>query len=117
MRRSLYPLLALSVSCATAGARQAGAPAPAPQAVRSESSSVMRPQYPTTYRRHPNAAVLNRNATIMTATGQEIPNGSIFFKDGRIVAVGARGEAPANPVVADGTREHGTPGQLHDQSH
>src|SRR2546425_9068105 len=54
-RSTLFPYTTLfrsSVSCATAGARQAGAPAPAPQAVTSESSSVMRPQYPTTYRRH-----------------------------------------------------------------
>jgi len=30
----------------------------------------------------------------MTATGQEIPNGSIVLKDGRIVAVGAKLDAP-----------------------
>src|SRR2546426_4530851 len=117
MRRSLYPLLALSVSCATAGARQAAAPAPVPQAVASESSSVMRPQYPTTYRRHPNAAVVIRNATIMTATGQEIPNGSVFFKDGRIVAVGARVDAPAKAVVVDWTGKYVTPGLIDDHSH
>ena len=117
MRRSLYPLLALSVSCATAGARQAAAPAPVPQAATSESSSVMRPQYPTTYRRHPNVAVVIRNATIMTATGQEIPNGSVFFKDGRIVAVGARVDAPASAVVVDGTGKYVTPGLIDDHSH
>src|SRR6266704_2791040 len=117
MRQSLYLLLALSVGCATAGARQASAPAPA-QAAAAETMSVMRPQYPSTYRRHPNPPVVIRNATIMTATGQEIPNGAIVLKDGRIVAVGAKVDAPPpGAVVVDGTGKYVTPGVIDTHSH
>src|SRR5213080_3629088 len=126
MRRSLLLLCALAGGCATGAARatrEAGpapapaqAPAPARQAA-GESSSVDRPQYPSTYQRHPNPPVLIRNATILTAAGQEIANGSILFKDGRIVAVGATVQAPADAVVVDGTGKYVTPGLIDDHSH
>src|SRR2546427_7436847 len=72
MRRASYVVLAaLAGGCASAGARRASQPTPqATQAA--ESSSVERAQYPSSYRRHPNSPVVIRNATIMTATGQEI---------------------------------------------
>ena len=126
MRRSLLLLCALAGGCATGAARatrEAGpapapaqAPAPARQAA-GESSSVDRPQYPSTYQRHPNPPVLIRNATIMTAAGQEIPNGSIVLKDGRIVAVGAKVDAPADAVAVDGTGKYVTPGLIDEHSH
>ena len=122
MRQPLSLLLALTGACASAGrgtsAAQAPAPAaPATPAAAPESTSVVRPQYPSTYTRHPNPPVLIRNATIMTATGQEIPNGSILLKDGRIVAVGAKVEAPADAVVVEGTGKYVTPGLIDDHSH
>src|SRR3989449_4195997 len=94
-------------------------PAAAPSAAgtAAETTSVDRPQYPSTYRRHPNPPVLIRSATIMTAAGQEIPNGSILFKDGRIVAVGTRVQAPSDAVVVDGTGKYVTPGLIDDHSH
>src|SRR5207245_5347408 len=61
--------------------------------------------------------VLIRNATIMTATGQEIRNGSILFRDGRIVAVGEKVDAPADAGVVDGTGKYVTPGLIDDHSH
>jgi imidazolonepropionase-like amidohydrolase len=61
--------------------------------------------------------VVIRNATIMTATGQEIQGGSILFRDGRIVAVGATVEAPADAVVVDGTGKWVTPGVIDTHSH
>src|SRR5947207_15805453 len=61
--------------------------------------------------------VLLRNATSMTATGQEIRNGSILFKDGRIVAVGEKVDAPADAAVVDGTGKYVTPGLIDDHSH
>src|SRR6266705_2098858 len=121
MRSLSFLLLALTGACASAGGgtRPAQAPAPVatvPAPASTETTSVVRPQYPSTYVRHPNPPVLIRNATIMTATGQEIRNGSILFKDGRIVAVGAKVDAPTdaesdgneatNPVTAEVWAEH-----------
>src|SRR5438045_4663476 len=126
MRRSLLLLCALAGGCATEAARatrEAGpapapaqAPAPARQAA-GESSSVDRPQSPSTYQRHPTPPALIRNATIMPAAGQEVPNGSIVLKDGRIVAVGAKVDAPADAVVVDGTGKYVTPGLIDEHSH
>ena len=116
-------LLALSSACASAGGRAAAKPAAvAPgaathPAAAAESMSVSRAQYPSTYRRHENPPVVIRNATIMTATGQEIPNGAIAFKDGRIVAVGATVEPPAGAVVVDGAGRYVTPGLIDTHSH
>ena len=126
--QAFVALAALVAGCASAGgaggrggtrpAHQAE-PAAAPSAAgtAAETTSVDRPQYPSTYRRHPNPPVLIRSATIMTAAGQEIPNGSILFKDGRIVAVGTRVQAPSDAVVVDGTGKYVTPGLIDDHSH
>jgi imidazolonepropionase-like amidohydrolase len=116
----------LAAGCASAGGgtRQtrptAAAPPPAPgaaQAAPSDTGGAERPPYPSTYQRHPNPPVLIRNATIMTAAGQEIPNGSLLLKDGRIVAVGPTVEAPADAVVVDGTGKWVTPGVIDTHSH
>ena len=124
MRPLLSLLLAITGACASAGGspRSSQGPAPAAPAATApgttpESESAARPQYPSTYARHPNPPVLIRNATIMTATGQEIPNGSILLKDGRIIAVGAKVDAPTDAVVVDGTGKYVTPGLIDDHSH
>src|SRR5467141_4217966 len=112
-------LLLLAAGCASAGARTttAAAPPPPPAATARQDTAGIGPQYPSTYQRHANPAVLIRNATIMTATGQEIQGGSILFRDGRIVAVGTNVEAPAGAVVVDGTGKYVTPGLIDDHSH
>src|SRR5438034_737931 len=122
MRSLSFLLLALTGACASAGGgtRPAQAPAPVatvPAPASTESMSVARPQYPSTYQRHPNPPVLIRNATILTAASQEIPNGSILFRDGRIVAVGATVQAPPDAVVVDATGKFVTPGLIDDHSH
>src|SRR6266581_3297328 len=122
MRKAWSLLLVLTGACASAGAHPSQPPEPAQPAAASapasaESTSANRPQYPSSYQRHANPAVLIRNATIMTATGQEIPNGAVLLKDGRIVAVGAKVDAPADAVVVDGTGKFVTPGLIDDHSH
>ena len=107
--------LPLALACASGQARptaQAATPAPVV-----DSTSVNRVQYPSTYRRHTNPPVLIKNATIMTATGQTIANGSILLRDGRIVAVGAAVVAPADAVVVDASGKFVTPGIIDDHSH
>src|SRR5213083_2209669 len=108
--------LALTVGCASGGARTmaAAAAAAAPPPATAQDTSGIGPQYPSTYKRHPNPPVLIRNATIMTAAGQEIQGGSILFRDGKIVSVGtgAQVQPPADAVVVDGTGKWVTPGVI-----
>src|SRR2546426_2656385 len=117
MRRASYVgLAARAAVCACAGAR--GASRRTPRATRAaKSSSVERAQYPSSYRRLPTPPVVIRNATIMTATGQEIANGSLLMKDGKIVAIGKSVDAPADAAVVDGTGKYVTPGLIDDHSH
>ena len=58
-----------------------------------------------------------RNASIFTAAGPLIRGGSVLLRDGKIVAVGATVEAPADAVVIDGTGKYVTPGLIDDHSH
>jgi len=114
MRTWWYLLVPVTCACASASARQS---AEAPLPVPPETTSVDRPQYPSTYQRHANPPVFIRNATIMTAAGEQISGGSILFRDGRIVAVGTSVDAPADAVVVDGTGKFVTPGIIDDHSH
>jgi len=108
-------VFAAGAGCASAGARTTNAAAPA-QATATQEAGIG-PQYPSTYQRHPNPPVLIRNATIMTAAGQEIQGGSILFRDGRIVAVGANVTAPTDATIVDGTGKWVTPGVIDTHSH
>ena len=111
--------LALTVGCASGGARTmaAAAAAAAPPPATAQDTSGIGPQYPSTYKRHPNPPVLIRNATIMTAAGQEIQGGSILLRNGRIVAVGTNVDAPSDATVVDGTGKWVTPGVIDTHSH
>src|SRR5437764_1335520 len=121
--------IVLGSGCVAGGTRTTGAggPTPVPPAAPSATAAArdtaheggIGPQYPSTYRRHPNPVVLIRNATIMTAAGQEIQGGSILLRDGRIVSVGtgAQVQAPADAVVVDGTGKWVTPGVIDVHSH
>ena len=120
-RRSARLALAglLAAGCASAGARTSGssARAPATATPAQDTAGGIGPQYPSTYQRHPNPPVVIRNATIMTATGQEIQGGSILLRDGKIVAVGTNVDAPSDATVVDGTGKWVTPGVIDTHSH
>ena len=119
--RTLWCVVVLAAGCASAGAApsQSTAPqqAPAQASGGGDSTSADRAQYPSTYRRRASPPVLIRNATIMTATGQEIAGGAILLRDGRIAAVGTDVTAPADAVVVDGTGKFVTPGVIDTHSH
>ncbi|PYP16973.1 MAG: amidohydrolase [Gemmatimonadetes bacterium] len=112
-------LIVLATACASGAAKTAPstAPAPKPAAQDTGRAAAVATPYPSTYQRHPNPPVLIRNATIMTATGQEIQGGSILFRDGRIVAVGTTVQAPSDATVVDGTGKWVTPGVIDTHSH
>ncbi|HEY9382789.1 MAG TPA: amidohydrolase, partial [Gemmatimonadales bacterium] len=70
-----------------------------------------------TYKRRANPPVLIRNATVLTAAGQELSNASVLFRDGKVVAVGASVQAPSDAQVVDGTGKFVTPGIIDTHSH
>ncbi len=73
--------------------------------------------FPSTYRPFPSRTTFIRNATIMTAAGPSIMNGSVLLRDGKIVAVGTSVNAPADALVIDGTGKYVTPGIIDVHSH
>ena len=103
---------------------QQGAPAPAPSASPGPTpgpgavSVPFADPYPSTYVRFPSQATLIRNATILTAAGPTIRNGSILIRNGTIVAVGANIATPADLVrTIDGRGKYVTPGIIDIHSH
>jgi imidazolonepropionase-like amidohydrolase len=115
--------LVVLAACAGAGAQSPAGSPPAPTAqtaatpASTDTLSIDRPQYPSTYKRRANPPVFIRNATVMTATGPEIANASVLIRDGKIVAVGAGVTAPPDAVVVDGTGKFVTPGIIDTHSH
>jgi imidazolonepropionase-like amidohydrolase len=74
--------------------------------------------YPSTYAPFPSRATLIRNATILTAAGPTIRNGSILLRNGRIAAVGANIGTPADLVLTiDAHGKYVTPGIIDIHSH
>jgi imidazolonepropionase-like amidohydrolase len=73
--------------------------------------------FPSTYQPFPRRTTLIRNATIMTAAGPTIQNGSVLLRDGKIAAVGTAIVIPADTVVIDGTGKYLTPGIIDVHSH
>lgn len=71
----------------------------------------------STYEPMPNPPVLIRNATILTAAGPTIRNGSLLLREGRIAAIGPQIEAPADATVIDATGKYVTPGIIDTHSH
>lgn len=61
--------------------------------------------------------VVIRGGTLMTATHGTIQNGSIYVHDGKIVAIGANVNAPANAAVIDARGKFVTPGIIDAHSH
>ena len=120
----LFASICLTFVCVTANLPQAQKPKepaesstpPAPPGPGGVSLPNANP-FPSTYRPFPSRPTLIRNATIMTAAGPSITNGSVLLRDGKIAAVGASVEAPPDAVVIDGTGKYVTPGIIDVHSH
>lgn len=113
-----YLLFALGVTAISACAGTAPpATTVAPAADSAPTMSAQRAQYPSTYQRHGGGTVLIRGATVMTAAGDELTNGSVLFKDGKIMAVGTDVAPPSDAVVIDARGKYVTPGIIDTHSH
>jgi len=61
--------------------------------------------------------VVIKNAIVTTVTHGEIQNGSVYIKDGKIVAVGENVNAPSSATVIDAGGKYLTPGIIDSHSH
>jgi len=115
MQRALSALALAALAAGCASTRPA-APASQPS-TSSQAQPPGRDPFPSTYQRFPSTPTLIRGGTVMTAAGQIIPNGQVLMVDGKIAAVGATVEAPANATVVDATGRFVTPGIIDTHSH
>ena len=73
--------------------------------------------YPSTYKVYGGVETLINNVTIYDGEGGRIENGSILFRDGKVVELGAKVEATANTTIIDGRGKWVTPGIIDVHSH
>ena len=113
MKRPLLACALLAFGCASAQTPPAAEPAPTAPATEAEADAA----FASTYQALPSRPTLIRNATILTAAGPRITNGSVLMQDGRISAVGTNVQAPANALVIDAAGKWVTPGMIDTHSH
>jgi imidazolonepropionase-like amidohydrolase len=130
--RSLRSLVAAnlalgSLACASTGA-SAPPSGPAPAKAHADTVATAPPgtgtvsvpnadPFPSTYKPFQSKPTVIQHATILTAAGPTIRDGAVLLRDGRIVAVGATVDVPADAVVIDGTGKYVTPGIIDIHSH
>ena len=73
--------------------------------------------YPSTYKPYPGTATALVGATVFDGTGRRIDNGTVLFRDGKVVAVGDSDLATDGYTVIDGTGKFVTPGIIDIHSH
>ncbi|MGH7652515.1 MAG: amidohydrolase [Gemmatimonadaceae bacterium] len=121
MRALFCFMLAGATACASTSRSTSTGPAPRDSAQAGPglgATSVPNADpFPSTYVPFPSRPTVIRNVNILTAAGPMIRNGAIFMQNGKIVAVGATVNAPADAVVIDGTGKYVTPGIIDDHSH
>jgi imidazolonepropionase-like amidohydrolase len=110
MRPRLLPLACALALAAPLAASAAQKPAPA------RPSRFVQDPYPSTYRALPGGAVLLRNATVLTGTGERLDGADVLMRDGRIASVGRALEAP-DATTVDATGKWVTPGIIDVHSH
>jgi imidazolonepropionase-like amidohydrolase len=108
------PTPASGTTPTAAGARPAGAGAATRLGALSEPNA---DPFPSTYRPLTSRPTVIRNVTVLTAAGPTIRNGAVLLRDGKVAAVGATVDAPADALVIDGAGKFVTPGLVDTHSH
>ncbi len=110
----------LGAACASAAGRSASEPATGEddrQETRRVLAGMAHGAWESTYVPLPSQTTLIRDATIMTAAGQEITGGDLLIEDGKIAALGPEVAAPAQATVVDAGGRFVTPGIIDTHSH
>jgi imidazolonepropionase-like amidohydrolase len=119
-------LASVLAAFACAGRQSSQAPGPRAAAANTTRSNAPGPgavsapladPFPSTYRPFAARPTVIRNVNIFTAAGPLVRNGAILLRDGKVAAVGATVEAPADAVVIDGAGKYVTPGLIDTHSH
>jgi imidazolonepropionase-like amidohydrolase len=114
-----WPLLAAPLAL-IACSNTAEAPKSASAEPVAKVEKVNKNPYPSTYKAYPGAPTVVRNVTIFDGEGGQIDNGTVFFNDGKVSAVGgamADADIPAGATIIDGTGKFVTPGIIDIHSH
>ena len=122
MRSVLCLLLIGAAACASAPSRTTTSPGPTRDSAQAEvgrggTSTPNADPFPSAYVPFPSRTTVIRNVNILTAAGPLIRGGAILLENGKIAAVGATVNAPANALVIDGGGKYVTPGIIDDHSH
>src|SRR6185436_18782569 len=84
---------------------------------RGGTSSPNADPFPSTYVAFPSRTTVIRNVNLLTAAGPMIRNGAILLQNGKIAAIGATVDAPADALVIDGGGRYVAPGIIDVHSH
>ena len=122
MRSYLCLLLAGVAGCASATSRTGTSPRTVRDSAQADAGrgGVSAPNadpFPSTYAPFPSRTTVIRNVNILTAAGPLIRSGAILLQNGKIAAVGATVDTPADALVIDGAGKYVTPGIIDDHSH
>ncbi|TWI06853.1 amidohydrolase [Aerolutibacter ruishenii] len=105
------------LATALAATLACGSALSAPAGTSTATSRFAADPYPSTYRVIAAPPVLISNATVLTGTGARLDGSDVLLQDGKVVAVGAGLQVPANAVRVDGTGKWVTPGIIDVHSH
>ncbi|HMF87951.1 MAG TPA: hypothetical protein VK575_07705, partial [Gemmatimonadaceae bacterium] len=110
------------MACASSPSSTTTAPGPARDSAQGDvgrggTSLPNADPFPSTYFPFPARATVIRNVNILTAAGPLIRNGAILLQSGKIAALGATVNTPADAIVIDGAGKYVTPGIVDDHSH
>ncbi|MFL5482464.1 MAG: amidohydrolase [Gemmatimonadaceae bacterium] len=122
MKALFYLLLTGAVACASASTHPTTSTTAARDSAKSDvglgATSVPNADpFPSTYVPFPSRTTVIRNVNILTAAGPLIRNGAILIQNGKVAAVGATVNAPADALVIEGNGKYVTPGIIDDHSH
>lgn len=87
------------------------------EAMSKPSTPLNKDPYPSTYRAYGGVETLITGVTIYDGEGGRIENGAVLFREGKIVEIGAKVDAPSGATVINGAGKWVTPGIIDVHSH
>jgi len=111
-------ILAL-IGCASSPPRTETAAGKPPASAENPPSAIEFPPdpFPSTYSPLPSTTTIIRHAHVYTGAGDEVADGDVLMRDGKIAAVGTSLPAPPDAIAVDGKGKFVTPGIIDVHSH